>query len=342
MYRIGMFSKINKVTVKTLRYYDEVGLLIPAYVDEENGYRYYTSEQLPIIHKIKALRQMGFTIDEITLIIKGIKATEIFENRKKELEKAIEESNKQASQINYYLHNLKEDFIMKYEVLVKELLEVIVYSKRMILKSYDDYFKVIPAIGKEIGDANPGMKCSVPEYCFNIYHDGEYKEKDIDSEFCEAVPKRGKDTETIKFKKIDKVDSAACVMHNRPKAEYDNYVEDLLNDLKESVDIGRKNGVNDSQIVLDPGVGFGKTYEHNLQIINECDKVVNLGFPVLLGTSRKSVIGLTLDIPAPERSVGTCATTVIGYERGCRIFRVHDVIDNYQALLMAQAICKQR
>lgn len=149
MYRIGMFSKINKVTVKTLRYYDEVGLLIPAYVDEENGYRYYTSEQLPIIHKIKALRQMGFTIDEITLIIKGIKATEIFENRKKELEKAIEESNKQASQINYYLHNLKEDFIMKYEVLVKELPEVIVYSKRMILKSYDDYFKVIPAIGKE-------------------------------------------------------------------------------------------------------------------------------------------------------------------------------------------------
>ena len=216
MYRIGMFSKINKVTVKTLRYYDEVGLLIPAYVDEENGYRYYTSEQLPIIHKIKALRQMGFTIDEITLIIKGIKATEIFENRKKELEKAIEESNKQASQINYYLHNLKEDFIMKYEVLVKELPEVIVYSKRMILKSYDDYFKVIPAIGNEIGDANPGMKCSVPEYCFNIYHDGEYKEKDIDIEFCEAVPKRGKDTETIKFKKIDKVDSAACVMHKGP------------------------------------------------------------------------------------------------------------------------------
>ena len=143
-------------------------------------------------------------------------------------------------------------------------------------------------------------------------------------------------------KSIAGTDVAACVMHNRPKAEYDNYVEDLLNDLKESVDIGRRNGVNDSQIVLDPGVGFGKTYEHNLQIINECDKVVNLGFPVLLGTSRKSVIGLTLDIPAPERSVGTCATTVIGYERGCRIFRVHDVRDNYQALLMAQAICKQR
>ena len=123
-------------------------------------------------------------------------------------------------------------------------------------------------------------------------------------------------------------------------AEYT--VEDVLNDLRESLEIAHRAGVKDSQIVLDPGVGFGKTYEHNLQIINECDKVVNLGFPVLLGTSRKSVIGLTLDIPAPERSVGTCATTVIGYERGCRIFRVHDVRDNYQALLMAQAICKQR
>lgn len=216
MYRIGMFSKINKVTVKTLRYYDEVGLLKPAYVDDENGYRYYTSEQLPIIHKIKTLRQIGFTIDEINLILKGVRIENIFENRKKELEDEILKSKKQLSQINYYLPNIKEDFIMKYEVLIKELPEVIVFSKRMILNSYEDYFKVIPAIGKEVGDANPGLKCSVPEYCFNIYHDGEYKEKNIDIEFCEAVTKIGKDTETIKFKKIDKVKAAACVMHKGP------------------------------------------------------------------------------------------------------------------------------
>lgn len=222
MYRIGMFSKINKITVKTLRYYDEIGLLKPAYVDEENGYRYYTSDQLPIIHRIKTLRQIGFTIDEIILILKDISTTEIFKNRKKEIEKIIDESNRQISQINYYLDNFKEDFNMKYEVLVKELPEVIVYSKRMILKSYDDYFNVIPSIGEEIVKANPGIKCSVPEYCFNIYHDGEYKAEDIDVEICEAVTELGKDTETIKFKKIDKVSNAACVMHKGPYTSLGN------------------------------------------------------------------------------------------------------------------------
>ena len=140
-------------------------------------------------------------------------------------------------------------------------------------------------------------------------------------------------------KSIAGTDVAACVMHNRPKAEYDSYVEDLLNDLRESIEIGRRNGVKDSQIVLDPGVGFGKTYEHNLQIINECDKIVNLGFPVLLGTSRKSMIGLILDLPSDQRVEGTVATTVSGYMKGCRFFRVHDVKENMRAMKMIEAIC---
>lgn len=82
MYRIGLFSKINKVTIKTLRYYDEAGLLKPAFVDQENGYRYYTSEQLPKLHRIIALRQIGFSIDEISAIIGGHNIAEIFEGRK--------------------------------------------------------------------------------------------------------------------------------------------------------------------------------------------------------------------------------------------------------------------
>ena len=115
---------------------------------------------------------------------------------------------------------------------------------------------------------------------------------------------------------------------------------DLL--LECMVKIADKAGIARDKIILDPGVGFGKTYEMNLEIIQKLEIMHEFKLPILLGTSRKSVIGLTLDIPAPERSVGTCATTVIGYERGCRIFRVNDVIDNYTALLMAQAICKQR
>ena len=215
VYRIGLFSKINKVTVKTLRYYDEIGLLKPAHVDEENGYRYYTSEQLPLIHKIIALRQIGFSIDEILAIFSGNDVAEIFAQRKRELKALIEESSEQLSRITHYLREMKGDFTMNYEVATKELPEVIVYSKRMIVPNYDAYFELIPKIGEEITAANPGLKCAVPEYCFIIYHDGEYKEKDIDIEFCEAVTAWGKDTDTIKFKSMEKT-FAACVLHKGP------------------------------------------------------------------------------------------------------------------------------
>ena len=104
------------------------------------------------------------------------------------------------------------------------------------------------------------------------------------------------------------------------------------------MEIAHKAGVKDSQIVLDPGVGFGKDYTQNLMIINEVNRLKELGLPVLLGTSRKSVIGLTLDVDRDDRMAGTVATTVMGYERGCTIFRVHDVKENYQALMMAKAI----
>lgn len=131
---------------------------------------------------------------------------------------------------------------------------------------------------------------------------------------------------------------AACVMHNRDNTNYNNFVEDVLNDLRESLEIAHKAGVEDSQIVLDPGVGFGKDYTQNLMIINEVNRLKELGLPVLLGTSRKSVIGLTLDVDRDDRMAGTVATTVMGYERGCTIFRVHNVKENYQALMMAKAI----
>ena len=130
----------------------------------------------------------------------------------------------------------------------------------------------------------------------------------------------------------------ACVMHNKNNTDYNNFVEDVLTDLKESVDIAHSAGIKDSQIILDPGVGFGKDCRQNLMIINHVERLKELGYPVLLGTSRKSVIGLTLNVDKDDRMAGTVATTVMGYERGCRIFRVHDVKENYQALMMAKAV----
>ena len=135
---------------------------------------------------------------------------------------------------------------------------------------------------------------------------------------------------------------AACVMHNKDNTNYESYVEDVLKEMKESIDIAHKAGVKDSQIVLDPGVGFGKDYAQNLSIIKHVGRLKELGYPVLLGTSRKSVIGLTLDVDKNDRMAGTVATTVMGYERGCSIFRVHDVKENYQALMMAKAIRNEK
>ena len=141
---------------------------------------------------------------------------------------------------------------------------------------------------------------------------------------------------------VAKTGVAACVMHNKNVITYNDFVNDVVNELKESVEIAHKAGVKDSQIVLDPGVGFAKDYEQNLLIIKHVDKLLELGYPVLLGTSRKSVIGLTLDVDKNDRMAGTVSTTVMGLERGCRIFRVHDVKENYQAMMMAEKILKAK
>ena len=134
--------------------------------------------------------------------------------------------------------------------------------------------------------------------------------------------------------------AACCLMHNRKEAIYDSFLEDVISDLQESVRIALEAGVAKEKIILDPGVGFGKTYEMNLKIIQKLDELRCLGYPVLLGTSRKSVIGLTLDLPAEERLEGTLATTVLGVSKGCAFVRVHDIKENDRAIRMTRAICR--
>lgn len=129
-----------------------------------------------------------------------------------------------------------------------------------------------------------------------------------------------------------------CLMHNRAKAEYTDYLQDVAADLLESVEIAVSAGVPKEQIILDPGFGFAKDYRQNLVLMKHLEVVTGLGYPVLLGTSRKSMIGLTLNLPAGEREEGTLATTVMGIEKGCSIIRVHNVQANVRAAKMTQAI----
>lgn len=132
--------------------------------------------------------------------------------------------------------------------------------------------------------------------------------------------------------------AACCLMHNRNEAIYQNFLGDMVADMKECVAIAHKAGVPDDKIMLDPGVGFGKTYEKNLEAINHVDVLQELGLPILLGTSRKSVIGNTLDLPVDQRVEGTLATTVIGMLRGCSFVRVHDIKENHRIIQMTKAI----
>lgn len=131
-----------------------------------------------------------------------------------------------------------------------------------------------------------------------------------------------------------------CIMHNRKDMEYTDFISDTLVDLKESVKIAKAAGISPDKIIIDPGVGFAKSYENNLEVIKHLELYKTLGYPVLLGTSRKSVIGLTLDLPFEERVEGTLVTTVMAVMSGCAFVRVHDVKENIRAVKMTRAIAE--
>lgn len=131
-----------------------------------------------------------------------------------------------------------------------------------------------------------------------------------------------------------------CLMHNRIEPVYKSFITDVMNDLKESLSLAERAGIAKEKIILDPGIGFGKTYEQNLEMIANLETLQALGYPLLLGCSRKSVIGLTLDLPVEERLEGTLVTTVAGVLKGCGFMRVHDVKENVRAVKMAEALKK--
>lgn len=130
-----------------------------------------------------------------------------------------------------------------------------------------------------------------------------------------------------------------CVMHHRTEVDPSlDIVEDMKAFLGRSIEIAQAAGVPDHAIMLDPGVGFGKTVEQNLIAIRRADALVAMGFPVLLGTSRKSLIGHIIARAPAERVFGTVATSVVGWAAGATMFRVHDIRANRDALLVAQAV----
>ena len=216
MFRIGEFSKMSKTTIKTLRYYDEIGLLKPEEIDRFTSYRLYTTDQLVKLHRIQGFRQVGLSIDEIKLILLGHDAASILHRRKAELISELVAGKSKLSRIEFILQG--DENFMNYTATIKELPGCIVYSKKMTVPSYNAYFELVPAIGETITQKYPDLKCATPEYCFMVYLDGEYREKDLNIEFCEAVDKMWPDFEDIKFKEMEPT-TVVSVLHKGPYTE---------------------------------------------------------------------------------------------------------------------------
>ena len=135
--------------------------------------------------------------------------------------------------------------------------------------------------------------------------------------------------------------AACCLMHNRKSAEYRDFMPELLEDLRGTLDLAAAAGIARERIILDPGIGFAKSCEQNLTAMHRLDELAALGCPILLAASRKSVIGLSLGLPVEERLEGTLATTAIGVLQGATFVRVHDVKENLRAARMALAIRRE-
>ena len=139
---------------------------------------------------------------------------------------------------------------------------------------------------------------------------------------------------------IARAGAACCLVHNRKQIDYTDFLPDILSDLRESAGIALKAGIAEDKLILDPGIGFAKSLGMDLEAINRLDEIRSLGYPVLLGASRKSFIGRTLGLPETERVEGSLAAAIIGIMRGCSFIRVHDVRGTKRAVMMAEAIIK--
>ena len=217
LYKIGMFAQMNHITIKTLRFYEEQGLLLPAYVDGENVYRYYTMNQMADIQRITALKQAGFTLDDIKLINQGADTAYLLSTKKAALLKKIAELTSQIAVIDGYLSGPAGT--LDAPVLIRTIPAVTVASMKKRIDSYDELFSLMPEMGAEM--ERLGCRCALPEYCFTHYLEPGFRDEHILIETCEAVTEKKEDSALVKFRELPEI-TAACIFH---KGSYSNFSE---------------------------------------------------------------------------------------------------------------------
>ena len=233
IYKIGEFSMISKTTVKTLRFYEEKGLIKPREVDKFTGYRYYDSEQISEVSEIISYREAGLSLKEIKEIKNGGNLAEILENKRKDIGNSIETCINQLARIDKIL---KEQANMQNKITVKTIPEHTLFYKDGVIKNFGEIVNFVLVAGSECAMLNPTLKCTLPDYCYISYLDGEYKDKDIKVRYAQAVEGIGKENEHIKFM-IEKTLRAVCIEH---RGAYENLRESYKAVMKYIDDNGLK------------------------------------------------------------------------------------------------------
>lgn len=214
MLKIGEFSKLSHITVKALRFYEKEGLLEPVYTDPWNGYRFYETAQLQTAAKIKSFRQLDFSVTEIRKIINGADPRELLTEKIRELREQKKEIDVRLS-IIYHILEEKE---MKYNPVIKEIPEQIVYFSEIRIQSHSDIMRVIPTLGAECLELNPGIRCTEPPYEFCEFPENEHKEENFRFRHYEAVDRMGNESERIKFRKLPAA-KVLSIFHQGPYEE---------------------------------------------------------------------------------------------------------------------------
>jgi DNA-binding transcriptional MerR regulator len=225
--KIGEFSKMMQVTVKTLRHYEQRGLLTPDEVDEWTGYRYYSIGQMQRLNTIRGLQRQGFTLKEIKELIEDgaqMPSIDLLTRKIEETERQLQLLMERRNQLLKWMDSHKRIRTMK-KFSIQSLPEIIVASHREIISDYSALGMLcVDKIGPEM--QRLGCQCPPPGYCFTIEHGKEHRPTDIDIEYCEQVEEMGTDSSIIQFKRMLAVPKALCMKHVGPYERfYESYAE---------------------------------------------------------------------------------------------------------------------
>lgn len=229
LYRIGLFAQMNHITVKALRFYEEQGLLLPAKIDDATGYRYYTMTQMEPLHRILALKEAGFTIEDMKRLNASQDERSFLLRKKNAILEKIAELTLQLSRIDGYL--LSGQNALSAPVMVKTIPSAVCATLRRRIRSYDDLFTAMPELGGYMEGA--GCVCALPEYCFTEYLEPGFQEENILVALCEAVTEEKPRVVDMTFRTFPET-VAACIYHKGSYRDFPRSYAAILRYIEEN------------------------------------------------------------------------------------------------------------